>query len=191
MEVTFFTNRSEFRQWLSKNHDSANELWVGYYKKATGLPSMTWEESVDEALCYGWIDGIRKKIDEKSYCIRFTPRRVNSNWSAVNIRRVEMLKKLGQMQPAGINAFNRKNQNPAPYSHETAPGSLTADFENSLKSNPDAWKYFNKLAPSYRKMSINWVMSAKREATRERRFSILMESSIKGEKIPPLNIGRK
>lgn len=191
MEAKFFASQSEFRDWLSKNHDKVDELWVGYYKKATGIASITWPESVDEALCHGWIDGLRKSIDKKRYRIRFTPRRPHSNWSDVNVKRVAELKKLGKMKPAGLRAFENRKQRTTPYSYERDDVALSKEFEEELRSNDKAWAYFHALAPSYKKMSIHWVMSAKREETRRRRLGILIDSSAKGEKIPPLNVGKK
>lgn len=191
MKARFFAGPSEFREWLSENHERVDELWVGYHKKATGLPSMTWPESVDEALCFGWIDGLRKSIDEKSYRIRFTPRRATSNWSDVNIARVKALKKLGKMEPAGLRAFDTGKKRKRPYSYERRDARLSREFEAELKSNAGAWEFFETLAPSFRKMSIHWVMSAKREETRRRRLGILIDSSEKGQKIPPLVVGKK
>lgn len=191
MEIKFFVNQKEFRKWLHKNHGKAVELWVGFYKKVTGKPSITWPESVDEALCYGWIDGLRKSIDEGTYRIRFTQRRAGSNWSDVNIRRVEELKKLGKMNPAGIQAFEKRKKNPTSSSDRRKEIELSKQFEDELKANKKAWKYFNALAPSFRNMSVAWVMSAKKEETKLRRLSVLIESSEKGRKVPPLIIGRE
>jgi uncharacterized protein YdeI (YjbR/CyaY-like superfamily) len=191
MTVKFFKNKPEFRKWLRKNHGQVDELWVGYYKKITGIPSITWPESVDEALCYGWIDGLRKSIDEKSYRIRFTPRRAGSTWSDVNIKRAKELKKQGKMEPAGISAFECRKMDSASIAVKRGNIRLSRQFEDRLKSNEKAWEYFNGLAPSFRKMSIGWIMSAKKEETRLRRLGVLIESSEKGRLVPPLIIGRK
>ena len=191
IEAKFFSKPLEFREWLSENHDKADELWVGYYKKATGIPSMTWPESVDEALCYGWIDGLRQSIDEKSYRIRFTPRRASSRWSELNIKRVKELKKLGKMEPAGLEAFQHKKSDSASNSYDRDDIKLSKEFEAKLKSNEKAWDYFNAMALSSRRISVAWVMSAKKEETRLRRLGILIESSEKGQKIPPLIISKK
>lgn len=192
MKPRFFASKSDFREWLEKNHDTVPELWVEYYKKKTGIPSITWPESVDEALCFGWIDGIRKSIDEQRYKIRFTPRREDSNWSAVNIQRVEELKKQGLMRPPGIKAFkNKKGKNSEQYSYEGRNVKLKKEYQNKIKSNNKAWKFFKALAPSYRKASVTWVMSAKKEETRERRLGVLIKSSEQGQKIPPLVISKK
>jgi uncharacterized protein YdeI (YjbR/CyaY-like superfamily) len=190
MEAKFFSRPSEFRKWLKQNHDKADELWVGYYKKATGIPSITWPESVDEALCFGWIDGLRRSIDEGTYRIRFTPRRATSRWSDVNVKRVKELKKRGKMAPAGLEAFERRKSS-KPYPESRASADLDKEYAAKLRSNKKAWAFFDALAPSVRRLSIVWVMSAKKEETRLRRLGILIESSEKGEKIPPLIISKK
>ena len=187
MDPLFFKTAKAFRKWLSNNHGTEKELWVGYYKKATKLPSMTWSESVDEAICFGWIDGLRKKIDEQSYKIRFTPRNPRSHWSAVNIEKVKRLTQLGLMQPAGIEAFKKiENSNSKKASYEQQAVTLHPDFEKQIKRHPKAWVYFDKLAPSYKKATIHWVMSAKQEATKLRRLAVLIKSSEEGKKISML-----
>ncbi len=191
MNLQFFKNRVDFRNWLRENHEVEEELWVGYYKKATGLESITWPESVDEALCYGWIDGLRKSIDEKSYRVRFTPRRPKSNWSEINIKRVGALKATGRMQPAGLQAFEKRKAGSSSYAWEWRNAELRQDLEAKLKANEKAWSYFTELSPSIRQKTIYWVMSAKKEETKLRRFSILIDSTEKGEKIPAFNIGKK
>jgi len=174
----FFETPAELRRWLERNHDKAAELLVGFYKKDSGRRSMTWPESVDEALCFGWIDGVRKRIDDVSYTIRFTPRKRGSNWSAVNIRRVGELTKLGLMQPAGLKAFEaRTAEKSAIYAYENAPKELPAAEEKKFRANRKAWTYFNAQAPSYRRVAIYWVMSAKREETRARRLALLIDDS--------------
>jgi len=192
MELIFFSQPSEFRQWLEKNHNEVKELWVGYYKKASGIPSITWPESVDEALCFGWIDGLRKSIDEKSYKIRFTPRRPGSHWSAVNIKRVGELKALGLMQPAGLEAFEKRDEKKSKQAaFEQQSVKLPEAYELKIKANKKAWGFFLSLAPSYKKTSVWWVISAKQEATRLKRLDTLIASSEKGEKIPPLKWHKK
>ena len=187
MEPTFFKKPSEFRKWLDKNHDREKELWVGFYKKASKIPSITWPESVDEALCYGWIDGIRKSIDDVSYKIRFTPRRPTSIWSAVNIERMEELKSLGLVKAPGLAAFDeRQVERSKIYTYERANVVLDQEYEKKIKANKKAWAFFEALAPSYKKNSIHWVMSAKKEETRLRRLEILIKSSEEGQKIPQL-----
>lgn len=184
----FFPRPEDFRQWLEENHRSEDELWVGYYKKHTGIASITWPESVDQALCFGWIDGLRKSVDDKSYKIRFTPRRPNSIWSAVNIARVKELTREGLMQPAGLEAYAKLKKNKAQiYSYEQKEkAKLPAEYEAMIRDNAKAWKFFNNLAPSYRKNTVYWIISAKREETRKKRMKILIESSEKGLKIPHL-----
>ena len=191
MEARFFSNRSEFRNWLQKHHGKADELWVGYYKTATGVPSITWPESVDEALCYGWIDGIRKSIDEKTYKIRFTPRRAESRWSAVNMKRFQELAKEGKVTPAGLRAFEAGKRHSEPRPNERGHVVLPASYERQLKSNRKAWQYFNAMTPTVRRLSVGWVMDAKKEETRLRRLSVLIESSENSRKVPPLIISKK
>ncbi|MCY3676189.1 MAG: bacteriocin-protection protein [Gemmatimonadetes bacterium] len=176
------------RAWLEENHDRVDELWVGYYKKGTGLPSVTWPESVDEALCFGWIDGIRKSIDDRSYRIRFTPRRRRSHWSARNLGRMDHLMAEGLVAEVGLAAFRARDpekQERASYEQREAVV-LPPEYEQRLRAEPDAWKYFRAARPSYRKQVTWWVVSAKREETRLRRLGILIESSARGEVIPPL-----
>lgn len=192
MEPEFFETPADFRSWLEKNHDKVDELWVGYYKKATKLPSITWPESVDQALCFGWIDGLRKSIDEKSYKIRFTPRRPTSIWSAVNINRIKELIEEDQVHPTGLAAFERrKEKRSRVYSYEKRPAALKEAYEEEFKKNPGAWEHFQNMPPYYHKATTHWVMSAKREETRLRRLRILIESSEKGEKIPAMRISKK
>ena len=163
MTPTFFSSPSEFRDWLEKNHKTEVEILVGFYKVDSGKQNMTWSQSVDEALCYGWIDGVRKSIDNVSYCIRFTQRKRSSNWSSVNIKKVGELKKKGLMQPAGIEAFsNRKEEKSNIYSFESDPKGLTDSFVNKFKSNKKAWDFFTKQGLSYQKTITHWVTSAKR-----------------------------
>ncbi len=185
---TFFATPEDFREWLEKNHEKEKELLVGFYKKATGKPSITWSESVDQALCFGWIDGIRRRIDDEAYQIRFTPRKPNSHWSHVNLEKVKVLKKENLMMPAGIAAYNKRTpENSGKASFEQKVVKLSAEYESQLKSNKKAWTYFYEtLAPSYRKQSIWWVMSAKKEETRQKRLNILIECSCQKDKIPPL-----
>lgn len=178
MTPTFFAKQSEFRKWLNKNHKKETELLVGFYKVDSGKSSMTWSQSVDEALCFGWIDGVRKSIDKDSYQIRFTQRKSTSIWSAVNIQKIEELTKKGFMQPAGLASFeNRKEDKSKIYSYENEEVKFSSDFEKLFKANKIAWDYFQSLAPSYRKPSTNWVMSAKQEATRIKRLKGLIDDS--------------
>lgn len=188
----FFTTQNRFRGWLEKNHDTKDELIVAYYKKASGKPSMTWSESVDQALCFGWIDGVRRSIDDVSYCIRFTPRRPRSIWSPVNIKKMRVLSKEGLLTDAGKAAYRKRSRKRSErYSYEQRDVQLAPEYEKKIKANRKAWSYWQKLAPSYKKQSIWWVMSAKKEETRLRRLGILIESSATGEKIPPLVVSKK
>ncbi len=189
-DVLFFAGPDDFREWLSANHDSQEAQWVGYYKKATGRPSITWPESVDEALCFGWIDGLRKSIDGERYKIRFTQRRAKSNWSEVNIRRIKELEKRGRVLPPGRRAFEDRKKVKTAYSYEREEAELSPAYVAEIQDNRAAWEFFNSLSPSVRKTTIHWVMSAKREETRLRRLGVLIESSENQEKVPPLNIGK-
>jgi uncharacterized protein YdeI (YjbR/CyaY-like superfamily) len=187
MKPIFFPTKADFRKWLEENHDKEKELLVGFYKVGSGKPSMNWSDSVDEALCFGWIDAVRRSIDDESYTIRFTHRKPGSIWSAVNIKKIETLTEMGLMKPAGIEAFNKRNaEKSGIYSYEKEPVTLSKDFEKKFKGNKTAWKYFNTLPPSYRKTAIHWVMSAKQEVTRIRRMETLISDSEKGLKIKPL-----
>ncbi len=178
MLITYFATQNEFRKWLQKYHAKETQLLVGFYKVGCNKLSMTWPESVDQALCYGWIDGVRKSIDNESYCIRFSPRKKASIWSAVNIKKVENLTKLGLMEEAGLKAFSYKNENKSKvYSFENEEMKFSSDFEKQFKANKKAWDYFQALALSYRKASSNWVMSAKQEATKVKRLLELIKDS--------------
>ena len=178
---TFFAKQSDFRKWLQKNHKTETELLVGFHKVDSGKPSMTWSQSVDEALCFGWIDGVRKSIDKESYQIRFTQRKPTSIWSAVNIKKVEELTKQGLMQPAGLASFEKRIQSKSKrYSYEKDEVELTPNFKKQFKANKEAWDYFQSLAPSYRKVSTHWVMSAKQETTQIKRLNQLISDSAAG-----------
>jgi uncharacterized protein YdeI (YjbR/CyaY-like superfamily) len=188
MEPTTFERPQDFRAWLEQHHDSEAELWVGYHKKGSGKPSMTWPQSVDEALCFGWIDGIRKRVDAERYMIRFTPRRARSVWSAVNIARVAVLTEEGRMRPAGIRAFAaRREDRSGIYSYEQRDrAKLDPAFEKRFRAKKRAWASFEAMPRSYRQAAIRWVMTAKKEETRERRLATLMEASAAGRTVPPL-----
>lgn len=191
-KILFFLTQSHLRKWLEKSHNKFDELWVGYYKKGTGKTSITWQESVDEALCFGWIDGIRKSIDKESYKIRFTPRRKGSIWSAVNTKRIQELIKLGLVKPAGLEVFNQRDKKKTNrYSFEQKEAKFPKDFEKKFKANKKAWKYFQTLPPSVKRVSTWWVISAKREETNLNRLDILIQCSVEGRKIPGLIIGKK
>ena len=187
-ELLFFKTPHEFRLWLQKNHEITTVQWVGFYKKTTKIPSITWPESVDQALCFGWIDGLRKSIDTKSYAIRFTPRRPNSHWSAVNYARIAALENLKLVMPAGLAAYRKSNpENSRLAAYEQSKEiTLSEKYQEMFQQNPKAWQDFTGRAPSYKKQCIWWIMSAKREETQERRLVILINSCQQGQKIPPL-----
>jgi uncharacterized protein YdeI (YjbR/CyaY-like superfamily) len=188
VDAIFFSTSAEFRAWLEEHHETASEVWVGYYKKATGRPTMTWSEAVDEALCFGWIDGKVQRIDEERHRQRFTPRRPRSNWSAVNIAKVAELRDQGRMTPAGGAAFvARREDASGGYSYERRhEAAFDADQEAAFRGNPSAWEWFNAETPSYRTMATFWVVSAKRPETRARRLATLIECSAQGRRVPPL-----
>jgi uncharacterized protein YdeI (YjbR/CyaY-like superfamily) len=178
MKPTFFETPAEFRKWLEEHHLTATELLVGFRRTKSGLPSMTWPESVDEALCFGWIDGIRKSLDENSYTIRFTPRKPTSTWSAINVRKVQELIDSGRMTPAGLRAWEERGKS-------TRFGYTYSDFDRELgetermefEKHEAAWQFFQDQAPSYRRQVSHWVMSAKRPETKEKRLNQLIEAS--------------
>jgi uncharacterized protein YdeI (YjbR/CyaY-like superfamily) len=176
---TFFATPDRFRQWLKKNHERADVLWVGYYRKDSGRPSITWPESVDEALCFGWIDGIRKKVDAESYKIRFTPRRPKSIWSAVNIARVAVLTREGRMHPFGVAAYSRRLEaRSAIYAFENRESAkLSNADEREFRRDPAAWEFFQRQPAGYRRLAAWWVISAKRPETRRARLQRLIETS--------------
>ncbi|KAA0127803.1 bacteriocin-protection protein [Chryseobacterium sp. SN22] len=184
MKPTFFPAPHEFRQWLEKNHQTEKELLVGFYKVGTRKASMTWPESVDQALCFGWIDGVRRSIDEESYSIRFTPRKPTSIWSAVNIRKMDELTAAGLMTEAGLKAFAlRKEAKSAIYSHEKEPAVLDPTFEKQFKANKKAWEFFTTQAPSYQKVMLHWIMGAKQEKTRVSRLEKTIRESEAGKRM--------
>jgi uncharacterized protein YdeI (YjbR/CyaY-like superfamily) len=185
VEVHFFETPAEWRAWLEAHHGSETEVFVGFRRKASGLPTMTWSEAVDEALCFGWIDGVRRGVDGTSYCNRFTPRRRGSTWSRVNVGKVEALTAQGKMRPPGIAAFEARER-VGVYSHE-APQALSPVYEARLRADAAAWEDWSSRAPSYRRQAAHWVASAKREATRERRLAQLIEASGEGRKVGPLS----
>jgi uncharacterized protein YdeI (YjbR/CyaY-like superfamily) len=175
----FFRTPKQFRAWLANNHDRADVLWVGYYRKDTGRPSITWPESVDEALCFGWIDGIRKKVDDISYKVRFTPRRARSVWSVVNIGRIAALTREGRMGPAGIAAFERRDESKTRrYSFENrATAKLAPADEREFRCDRDAWEFFEAQPPGYKRLAAFWVIDAKRKETRRARLERLIATS--------------
>jgi uncharacterized protein YdeI (YjbR/CyaY-like superfamily) len=181
MTPTFFAQPAELRNWLKKNHKKETELIIGFYKVGSSKPSITWPQSVDEALCFGWIDGVRTSIDKDSYQIRFTQRKPASIWSAVNIKKIEILTKQGLMQPAGLASFEKRQELRSKiYAHENEGIKFTPAFEKQFKANKKAWTYFQSLAASYKKTSIHWVMSAKQTGTQQKRLHELIADSQAG-----------
>ena len=184
MEPVFFSDQNKFRKWLAKNHDSASELLVGFWKVGAGRPSMTWSESVDQALCFGWIDGVRKSLGPEAYTIRFTPRRPKSIWSRTNIEKIERLTNDGFMRAAGLAAFEKKEDHrSAIYAYENRPKEFTPEHETQFRKNKKAWKFFIEQPPSYRRRMIFYVSTAKQEATRSNRLEKLISASKEGKRL--------
>jgi uncharacterized protein YdeI (YjbR/CyaY-like superfamily) len=192
-EPTYFETPADLREWLERNHESAAELWVGFRRKASGLPSITWPEAVDEALCVGWIDGVRKSVDDTSYKIRFTPRKPTSNWSSVNIGRVAALTRDGRMRPMGLAAYERRSEKRSGiYSYEQRRSArLEPAQERRFKANAGAWAFFQAQPAGYRRTATWWVVSAKREATREKRLATLIDDSANERRLAHLTWTRK
>jgi uncharacterized protein YdeI (YjbR/CyaY-like superfamily) len=188
MKPRFFATPAKLRAWLETHHDSEPELVVSFYKKQSRRPSITWPESVDEALCFGWIDGIRRRVDDESYSIRFTPRKTTSTWSSVNVARLAELKALGKMRPAGLAAFEaRSAAKSGLYAYENRHAAvLDTEQEALFRANRKAWKFFESQPPWYRKTAIWWVLSAKRDETRGKRLTTLIEESAAGRTIRQL-----
>jgi uncharacterized protein YdeI (YjbR/CyaY-like superfamily) len=192
MEPTFFATPDDFRVWMEAHHETESELLVGFYKKDSGKPSITWPESVDVALCYGWIDGVRKSRDADSYMIRFTPRKPGSTWSAVNINKMEVLTAQGLMRPAGIKAFEaRKEDKSAIYAYEQENPQLDEASEQQFRANDAAWTFFQSQAAGYRKTALWWVISAKRAETQQKRLATLIEDSAAGRTLSHLTRSSK
>jgi len=184
MIATFFATQDEFRNWLQNNHKTEAELLVGYYKVGSNTPSMTWSQSVDQALCFGWIDGVRRTIDAERYCIRFTPRRPNSIWSNINIKKIEELVTSGLITEAGLKAYAFRTEDKSRiYSHEKEPTQLFSELEFVFKCNSIAWEYFNSQAPSYRRVIFHWIMSAKQGKTQISRLQKTIACSEKKERM--------
>jgi len=182
---TFFPNAKAFRQWLERNASSTTELLVGFHKVGTGRPSMSWSESVDEALCFGWIDGVRKRIDDATYSIRFTPRKPTSIWSAINIEKVAQLESQGRMTRAGIDAFAKRTEARSKvYSHEQEQTAELSPAElKAFKRNKAAWEFFASTPPGYKKVVLHWIGSAKKPETRAARLTKLVEASVAGQRL--------
>ncbi len=191
-DVIYFESPAQLRNWFDANHATADDLWVGQYRKATGRPSVTWSQAVDEALCVGWIDGVRVSVDETRFLQRFTPRRKGSTWSAINVAKVEALTAEGRMRPAGLAAFEaRTAANAAIYSYERPPAIFSDDEVARLQANPAAWADWLGRPPSYQRAVTHWVTSAKAAATRERRLATLIEDSAASRKVGPMRWERK
>ena len=189
-EPAFFPTAADFRRWLKANHETAPELLVGFWKKGTGRPSIDWPEARDEALCVGWIDGIRKSLGDESYTIRFTPRRKGSIWSKVNVERYEALTGEGRMTPAGVRAYEENVSRSGVYAYENALSELTGTETAMFKRNKAAWADWEKRPPGYRRVVLHWIGSAKKPETRARRLATLIEDSAAGRKIAGYDIGR-
>jgi uncharacterized protein YdeI (YjbR/CyaY-like superfamily) len=183
MTIQIFRSRQDFRRWLEKNHDRVPELWLGLYNKRSEKKSITYREAVDEALCFGWIDGVRKSLNPTTYKQRFTPRKTKSYWSAVNIRRFGELKELGQVAAPGIKAFEQRKDDSGKYSFESRPKRFPPSYSKQFKSNPIAWNCFRAQAPWYQRTATFWVLSAKREETRQRRLATLISDSENGRRL--------
>ena len=184
MTPVYFRSQAEFRKWLEKNHKTETELLVGFYKVGSDRFNMTWSQSVDEALCYGWIDGIRRSVDNERYCIRFTPRNPTSRWSKVNIKKVEELLQKGLMKQPGIEAFNsRRDEKSIKYSYENKPAKLPHRLEKLFKANKQAWRFFSGLSPSYQRTIFFWIMSAKQEKTQLSRLNKTIKESEKQNRV--------
>jgi uncharacterized protein YdeI (YjbR/CyaY-like superfamily) len=183
MDPVYFPSPAAFRDWLEAHHATDDELWVGYHKRGTGTPSLTWPESVDEALCFGWIDGLRRSIDAERYAIRFTPRRPGRNWSRVNLARVEALTAEGRMRPAGIAAHEARKADADEPSLEDRPEELPGPYAVVFRERgPSAWEFFQAQSLSYRRTAIGWILAAKREETRLRRLEQIIEASVAGRR---------
>jgi uncharacterized protein YdeI (YjbR/CyaY-like superfamily) len=184
MKPVFFRNAAEFRRWLTRHHGDQPELQVGVYRKDSGRGGLTYAEAVDEALCFGWIDGVTHKIDDVSFSLRFTPRRARSNWSLKNVRNVERLIKAKKMHAAGLKAFAaREDKRTGVYSFEQAPRSMPPAYENEFRANPAAWEFFEAQAPGYRRLLVHKVVSPKREETRRRWLARLISESAAGRRV--------
>lgn len=188
---SFFPTPADFRAWLDEHHDAETVLWVGYYRKASGKPSVTWEETVDQALCFGWIDGVRRSLDDEAYVVRFTPRKPSSIWSARNIERMEAMEAAGAMTDAGRAAYEKHDTSAHRdgYRISELPTEPPDWIVEGFEDHPEAWRFFKEQPPGVRKQSIWWVVSAKRESTRRRRLATLIEDSANGLRIRQLRRG--
>jgi uncharacterized protein YdeI (YjbR/CyaY-like superfamily) len=183
VKIKIFKSAAEFRRWLEKNHDRVTELWLGFYNQRSGKKSITYREALEEALCYGWIDGVRKSVDQSTYMQRFTPRKTKSYWSAVNSRRFDELSAAGRVAPAGMKAFERRASDSGKYSFESRPKKFPPAYEKRFKNNRVAWEFFCAQAPWYQRTATFWVVSAKQEETRQRRLKTLITDSASGRRL--------
>lgn len=183
LDTQFFADADSFSDWLEEHHKDTSEVWILFHKKGSGKTSQSWSEAVDVALCFGWIDGLRKRVDGDSYKVRFTPRKVNSVWSSVNVKRVEALLRSGRMRPEGIELYNSRKDTEG-YSSQTRNVELHPAYEQKFKDQQEAWENFAEFAPSYRRDAVWWVMSAKREETRIKRLDLLISSSTQRQRVP-------
>jgi uncharacterized protein YdeI (YjbR/CyaY-like superfamily) len=190
-EPVFFSTEADFRRWLEANHATAPELLVGFWKKGGGKPSIDWPQARDQALCFGWIDGVRRSMGEDAYSIRFTPRRKGSIWSKVNVERYDALKTAGQMTASGKRAYEENKHKTGLYSYEKPLASLSSDEEKQFRQNKTAWADWKARPPGYRKQVLNWITTAKRPETRAKRLATLIEDSEAGRRIAGYDIGRK
>lgn len=189
-EPRFFATPAELRAWFDAHHARDRELWLGFHKVGSGRPSVTWPEAVDEALCVGWIDGVRKSLGDESYVIRFVPRRPTSNWSAVNVKRVAALQQEGRMKPAGLKAFAARRGDGPGYTYERKTARLDGAYAAKFRTNKRAWDFYRAQPPGYQHLTAHWVLSAKREETRERRLARLIADSAAGRRIAQLTSPR-
>ena len=180
MKPKIFKSSSQFREWLEQNHDKVQELWLGFYNQRSSKSGITYRQALDEALCFGWIDGVRKSVNGTTYTQRFTPRKPRSYWSAVNLKRVAELRTLGRVAPAGLAALENRREDSGKYSYETRPSTLPPALEKQFKANPKAWEFFSAQAPWYRRTSTFWILSAKKEETQMKRLQLLIADSAKG-----------
>lgn len=183
MSIRMFKSAAEFRAWLEKNHATSSELWLCFYNRRSDRKGITYREALDEALCFGWIDGVRKSIDEGTYKQRFTPRKLRSYWSAINIRRAEELIELGRMTSVGLKAFERRTSDSGKYSFESRPKKLSSTYEKQFKRDATAWKFFQAQPPWYQRTATFWVVSAKQEETRQRRLATLIQDSAQARRL--------
>lgn len=192
MKPRFFSTPEKFREWLERNHASSTELLLGFHKKSSGKKSITYPEALDEALCYGWIDGVRKNLDETSYTIRFTPRKPRSIWSLVNVRHVERLTKEERMRPAGIEAYERRDpKRTGIYAFENRPREFSPELEKAFRKNKTAWNFFEAQPTGYKRVIVFWIMEAKKEETRMKRFNKLIDLSEQGLRLGLLQPKKK